>query len=68
MLLTRNIIAALFAIVLIYFINRPNPIVLEKDGKINFLRFDMIPDTNVVSGSNGLVGIMVSQSSHSKSL
>lgn len=39
-----------------YFINRPNPIVLTKDGRINFLPFDMIPDTIVVNGIKGLVG------------
>lgn len=40
----------------IYFINRPNPIVLAEDGRINFLPFDMIPDTIVVNGVKGLVG------------
>lgn len=39
-----------------YFINRPNPIVLTKDGRINFLPFDMVPDTIVVNGIKGLVG------------
>ncbi|KAL0049754.1 hypothetical protein WJX82_009203 [Trebouxia sp. C0006] len=40
----------------IYFLNRPNPIVLAEDGRINFLPFDMIPDTIVVNGVKGLVG------------
>lgn len=39
-----------------YFIDRPNPIVLTRDGRINFLPFDMIPDTIVVNGFKGLVG------------
>ena len=36
--------------VLIYFINRPNPIALAEHGRINFLPFDKIPDTIVVNG------------------
>ena len=38
-----------------YFIDRPNPIVLTRDGRINFLPFEMIPDTIVVNGFKGLV-------------
>lgn len=39
-----------------YFIDRPNPIVLTSDGRVNFLPFDMIPETIVVNGFKGLVG------------
>ena len=42
--------------VLIDCMYRPNPTVLAEDGRINFLPFDMSPDTIVVNGIKGLVG------------
>lgn len=41
---------------LVYFINKPNPIALAEDGKIHFLPFGMIPDSIIVNGFEGLVG------------
>ena len=40
-----------------YFIERPNPVVLTKVGRINFLPFGMLLDTIVVNGFKGSVGI-----------